>query len=85
MSTSGRELFKAMGGLNQGVNSGYVAGRRVEYNGKLYRVSHITGTGADAHASLDVVQKEGATGSEIDNEILRLPMSVLRNLPTVRE
>ncbi len=83
MSTSGRELFKAMGGLNQGVNSGNVAGRRVEYQGKTYRVSHITGTGKDAHASLDIVNPQGVTGAEVKNEILRLPLSVLSKLPTV--
>ncbi len=85
MSTVGRELFKSMGGLNQGVNSGNVAGRKVEYQGKIYRVSHITGTGKDRHASLDIVNPQGATGAEVKNEILRLPMSVLRNLPTVKE
>jgi len=81
MSTSGRELFKAMGGLNQG----FVAGRVVEYEGKKWRVTHKSGSGKDAHASLDIVNPPGSTGAEVKNEILRLPLSMLRNLPTVKE
>ena len=67
------------------INSGYVKGRVVEYEGEKWRVTSKSGSGADAHASLDIVNPPGSTGAQVQNKILRLPLAILRNLPTVTE